>query len=172
VAEQLAFAPAALKLLAPFRSSSAAELKTRDIVRVANRWRRLPHSWRLLPLEYDLNALGLRIRETRVIPSRLTMVDWQGGGELALSVVELQVTIVVPHIIVHEKPIALVGLHGLGRRFERSKVAVDVRDDLRLLVAAYAPAVKRAGEFRVGTLGGGGAWICRKRRSYNRPAGC
>jgi hypothetical protein len=120
------WAVGSVDLLAPFAGANSSPMSRRTLLS------RLPASWRALP---DVGRLGLGIHrgapltifEARCIPYAVGRDGWSGD--------ELSVAVVVRRVEVRLRPqpevsdvapiVAVVGLHGLARRYERGSDATD-----------------------------------------------
>jgi hypothetical protein len=100
----------------------------------------------------------LVLTEMTIVASRIARPDWD-GDEPALSV-EMRAIATRPYRV-ERQLLADVGLHALGRRFQRGWAADDgsVLLDLAPLIYSWTPATKAGGEFRIAAPKGDGEWL-------------
>jgi hypothetical protein len=108
------------KLLMPFRPRPGFMPMPRraHLARLAKQWRALPRFGRLRCL-VNVKDGALQIAESRLAPSRLKLPWWDEDDEPALSLMLRTVAIVPPRFAEAEMTMVVVGLHALGRRYER-----------------------------------------------------
>lgn len=173
--EHRQFRDAAVALLEPFqlgRSFPAAQERLL-LRRLAFQWRnKLPASSRLA-VRVDLDrANRLEIVETRFRDSKLRVPGWTDDAP-GVSIERIIFLVVPPLFSETEQGLVIVGLHAIGRRFERSSGAqrtdAAVLADLAALEAAWERALAaRQTDFRVPALGGG-HWRCNVMQQAERP---
>lgn len=131
------FDPGAENLLAPFRKwPGFRPVPTKSMLnRLAHNWKRLPNFGRLR-LHTRFESGHLQIAEVRCMPAKIVANGWD-SDEPALGLMVASISIKPPDDL-HEAYIvpAIVGLHALSRRFERSFARDDkaVFDDLVTIV--------------------------------------
>jgi hypothetical protein len=160
--EHEGFAKAATALLKPF-GPGASLPGERLLRRTAWQWEHnLPRSYRL-DCAVDLDRQGrISISETRLQPSKLRVSFWDGEGEPGVSIVRIGITIVPPLMTEWDETQVAIGLHALGRRFERgTRDEASVLGDVRALLHAYRrTSVSGAADFPVAIPCG--TWRCTK----------
>jgi hypothetical protein len=149
-------------LLLPFQARPGFTPMARKdhLVRLAHRWRRLePKFGRLGRALAELDAQGLRLTETRLFATKLTMAipSWD-ADEDAITLQLVRVTIVPPLFAGNRLSLAVIGLHALARRYERGRAGgTALFEDLWALARAFPETIRAAGQFRVAVPGG--AWV-------------
>jgi hypothetical protein len=100
----------------------------------------------------------LVINEMRLVATRISTPEWDGGDEPALSIE--MIAIGTHPLTIGRELIADIGLHALARRYERSRPNDDgsVILDLAPLGCRWASTVKQGGEFAIAAARGGGHW--------------
>jgi hypothetical protein len=100
----------------------------------------------------------LVINEMRLVATRITTPEWDGGDEPALSIE--MIAIGTHPLLIERALLADVGLHALGRRFERARPNDDgaVLLDLAPLGYRWASTVRVGGQFTVAAARGDGFW--------------
>jgi len=123
------------------------------------RWRALPEWGRIGIVARD-DRTAVQVIETRIAPFVVTMPDWS-EPEPSLAIVLYVVTMRLPATFTEAtRLVAGIGLHALGRRFERGSDRSDgaVLRDLTVFGRAWPAAASAGGDFEIPALGGGGRW--------------
>jgi hypothetical protein len=162
---------AALALTAPLcQRGEFLPIFTKGSLRLTEaRWKALPQRWGRLRLVAHNDGDRLSVAEFRMVDFRTRMAAWN-GDELGLAVALVNVEMKLPSAFSFDSQVlAIVGLHGLARRYaraaDRSDLAV-VRDLLPIAVAAPA-ALAKGGEFEI--QAGDGRWIGSRMALDGRP---
>ncbi len=126
---------------------------TKQSLRVTRaRWRDLPE-WGRLGIAAVNGGDELKIAETRLAPFAVTMPEWANDAELCVAIQLCALEMVLPaHFTTKIRAIAVVGLHGLARRFERGIDRSDksVLRDLSVFGKSWSEAVRSPdGEFAI-----------------------
>jgi hypothetical protein len=147
-------------LIVPFRPRPGFTPmpQRRMLDRLARRWRALPAGNRIC-VSSTFEAKKLTMLDVRVEPSRISLPGW-ADGELALALVLRTIMLKPPAFFEVTVPLAQVGLHAIGRRFERGvdRSAAAVLRDLAPLACAWPTTIEGGREFTV-PVGAGGRWI-------------
>lgn len=104
----------------------------------------------------------LQIAELRLIATTIALEDWDGENELAVAVGLLVVTAEPPRLAEQRILLAVIGLHALARRYQRSPHRSDTAvlgDMIPLAQNSFGIAVAHPGEFAVEVPSGTGRWI-------------
>jgi hypothetical protein len=150
--------PEMTKLLAPLRPRPGfAPMPTHRYLRgVARAWRRLPSAGRLR-LRLGSEPGVLQITELRLLPMRITAAGWD---EPALGVGLFTVSMLPPTMRECRVVLASVGIHALGRRFQRG--ARDDKSVLGDLVALGRDVIGGGNDDITVATADGGCWVCRR----------
>jgi hypothetical protein len=148
---------AAEQLTAPLspRGDFRPQFTRQSLALLAARWRALPE-WGRLRIVAKTDGARLQVLETRLIPFRCAKVDWD-EFEPSVAVALSAVGMALPAgFTVETRPIAVVGLHALARRYERGSDRSDsaVLRDLSVFGRAWPEAALEP-EFEIPALRGG-----------------
>lgn len=120
--------------------------------RLAEIWKALPGSGARLGITTSARPGHLRIAELRLLPTRMRFGSWPDDAEeLAITVASVTLGMQGDAFVCDRHLIADVGLHALGRRYERGTDRVDaaVLADLERLAHTYEAAVMNGGTFNI-----------------------
>jgi len=160
-AEQQGVDAAVERLIRPLRPKPGFTPMARHafLRRIAAEWGALPSAGRLgLVAEFSADD-GLRIADLRCRSVRMQLPGWADGGDELGIAVTLTLVGCRPPLFVHEHRLLVdVGLHALGRRYQRaSREDAAVLADLRVLAEAHPSAVlSEDREFVI--VASGGRW--------------
>jgi hypothetical protein len=132
----------------------------RLLASIPRKWRQMADLGRLnLIAEFERGVL--RISELRVVADGVTISDegW-AEDEPGLAVALYDLIISPPRFSERMRPIAVLGLHALARRYQRSLDRTDagVLANIRPLANGGLAAIKTPGEFSI-QAPGGGRWV-------------
>jgi hypothetical protein len=112
-------------------------LRSETVIECERLWRAVPSRWRLGELIIEHPRKGFAISEIRWSAGHNKQPDWQPGAreaDIAACLFELRIG--KDEHACNYMPLVAVGMHALGRRFERGADRLeDARADLESLVA-------------------------------------
>jgi len=145
------------RLFEPFHGTNRSSLSRGTLLRrFAADWRALP-SFGRLRIKIDQEDGGVAIDEARLCPTSLLRTDWD-EPEPSIAITLFSIRIAPRTATDKVRVLAIVGLHGLGRRYERGEDRGDlsVLRDLLPIVTAWPSAIRNSGDFEIPA--GCGAW--------------
>jgi hypothetical protein len=179
---------AATALLAPLQPRDGfVPQYTQETLRItAARWKSSLPEWGRLRIASKLrNRTHLQVVETRLAPFRIVMQDWD-ATELSVAITLTVIDLRLPTFRSPPEPgtpgslgreysenvqvLGAVGLHALGRRFERGADRTDgaVLRDLFAIASAWPTAI-RSPEFEI-PIAGRGKWVGAVKIHAGKPA--